>query len=929
MTYSLLKRWVVTLCILLCTKLVSAQVTQSEFDALKAFYNSTNGDAWTIRTGWENINTTATAADVNNSWEGLTVADNHVTQIVFSRNNLTGTIPTQIGNFNQLIRLSLPTNTLTGSIPSQIGNLVKLASLTLVGNNLSGNIPAEIGNLNKLTLLFLGSNELTGDVPASLQNLTLLTNLSLRNNQFTSVPKEIENLSQLTKLHLQDNLLTSIPKEIGNLANLTELILDNNKLANVPKELGKLAKLRRLELQDNLLTALPNFSSYAQFTPTLFWVQNNLLGFGEIIPNLRKISSYSPQGKPNITPNTVTINSGKTLNLRVNVSGGSHNKYQWFKGGSLSSVSEKSSSPVFTKANVSIEDAGDYFCKITNAQASRLTIESKPVAVTITDDVAPTLTSTFPSNGQSIAINLTSLQITFSEKVKKGSGNILLKNKYTDEVVQNINIGSSQVVAIGQNIILRIAPPAEGTYYVTMPQGIVTDLSDNKFAGIDNKTTWEFIIDKDQNPTITSLLPAHNSTNGNAASLNKLTITFSENVRKGSGGYIRVKNAVTGTTIKFIAVNSSSITIDNNKVTINLLSLLTNETTYYVTIPSTAFTDAVGNRFAGIANATTWKFSLGTAVAPTLTQVTPANNSTNIAINLASLKIAFSENIKKGTNGYVTIKNATTNESAIAIAINSSKISINDAQVIVALDKFLAPNTLYYVEIPEGTFTDVAGNSFAGITNKTNWQFTTGEASMPIVNSLSPANKSSISPSFNTLQMTFSKQVQRGMGVIYIKAQLDNRLLDQVFVTSGNVLIENNKVSIKFDASGLAPKTTYYVTVPASAFKDGDGNEFPGIDKGQWVFTTEVVSGLNTLLKGSLKILPNPSPHKFYIEIKNNPANRITYKVMNSQSSLVKQGTLTLGVFRPSIDLSNLPQGVYLIYFTIGKETLVRRVVKI
>ena len=62
--------------------------------------------------------------------------------------------------------LSLSSNQLTGSIPPEIGNLTNLTSLGLYENQLTGSIPSEIGNLTNLTRLYLGSNQLTGSIPS-------------------------------------------------------------------------------------------------------------------------------------------------------------------------------------------------------------------------------------------------------------------------------------------------------------------------------------------------------------------------------------------------------------------------------------------------------------------------------------------------------------------------------------------------------------------------------------------------------------------------------------------------------------------------------------------------------------------------------------------------------------------------------------------
>ena len=75
--------------------------------------------------------------------------------------------------------LSLWGNQLTGEIPSEIGNLMNLTSLNLGGNDLTGEIPTEIGNLTNLTDLRLYDNQLTGDIPQQVCDLIESNNLNL------------------------------------------------------------------------------------------------------------------------------------------------------------------------------------------------------------------------------------------------------------------------------------------------------------------------------------------------------------------------------------------------------------------------------------------------------------------------------------------------------------------------------------------------------------------------------------------------------------------------------------------------------------------------------------------------------------------------------------------------------------------------------
>ena len=74
---------------------------------------------------------------------------------------------------------------LTGSIPSEIGNLTNLTSLLLFNNQLTGSIPSEIGNLTNLNYLKLQNNGLTGIIPESICDLDMisLSSFDISNNQ--------------------------------------------------------------------------------------------------------------------------------------------------------------------------------------------------------------------------------------------------------------------------------------------------------------------------------------------------------------------------------------------------------------------------------------------------------------------------------------------------------------------------------------------------------------------------------------------------------------------------------------------------------------------------------------------------------------------------------------------------------------------------
>ena len=106
----------------------------AEREALTAFYINTDGDNWTDRAGW------LVGADPCR-WFGVACTGERVFRLIMESNNL------------------------TGSLPAELGSLIALGDVRLNSNNLTGSIPAELGNLSALTTLLLDSNALSGVVP--------------------------------------------------------------------------------------------------------------------------------------------------------------------------------------------------------------------------------------------------------------------------------------------------------------------------------------------------------------------------------------------------------------------------------------------------------------------------------------------------------------------------------------------------------------------------------------------------------------------------------------------------------------------------------------------------------------------------------------------------------------------------------------------
>ncbi|TXG53178.1 hypothetical protein EZV62_022347 [Acer yangbiense] len=100
----------------------------------------------------------------------------------------------------------LYSNNISGPIPSDLGNLTSLVSLDLYLNSFSGPIPDTLGKLSKLRFLRLNNNTLTGPIPMSLTNITTLQVLDLSNNRLSGVVPDNGSFSLFTPISFANNL---------------------------------------------------------------------------------------------------------------------------------------------------------------------------------------------------------------------------------------------------------------------------------------------------------------------------------------------------------------------------------------------------------------------------------------------------------------------------------------------------------------------------------------------------------------------------------------------------------------------------------------------------------------------------------------------------------------------------------------------------
>lgn len=303
--------------------LTSAQtcltVSNAERQALIDLYNATGGANWTNNKNW---NTNAPVCD----WHGVLVTQGKVTRLTLTNNNLTGALPSSIGNLTNLQYIYLDQNNISGRIPEEIGDLTGLIYINLATNKLEGNLPESIGNLTLLKYLHLFTNNLSGNIPAAITTLNNLQYLSLHQNQFTGeIPRNIGDLNNLIFLYLHQNKLTgSIPSSVTNLSRLTRLYVSNNQLTGeIPTDIDALTKLDRLYVYDNQLTgAIPESLTKLSDLTYFIGYKNKLSGsiphnLGDL-SKLKHVSLYRNQLTGEIPSSIVELSNLEYLNLSDN-----------------------------------------------------------------------------------------------------------------------------------------------------------------------------------------------------------------------------------------------------------------------------------------------------------------------------------------------------------------------------------------------------------------------------------------------------------------------------------------------------------------------------------------------------------------------------------------------------------------------------------
>ena len=426
------------------------------------------------------------------------------------------------------------------------------------------------------------------------------------------------------------------------------------------------------------------------------------------------------------------------------------------------------------------------------------------------DSVNPTVTELVPAaNGILNALSFP-LEMTFSEPVYPGTGNVVIRNTQNDMLFETIPVTSSQVVG-GGTAKIKITPSGtfvnNSTYYVQIGNQAFRDSAGNRYAGIadTDKTSWRFTATQDTAvPTIASLSPANN-TQSVPLSGGTFAVTFSEPVRLGAGAIV-IRRA--GLPAAAIATTAAVDSADSRRLVITPTSPLVSAASYYMEIPAGAVEDLAGNDFGGILNEYGWAFkTLGSdTTAPALSGAA-MSGSGKIVLNYS--EALDTESVPAPGSFYVTVSDSARAVTNVAVSGQTVTLTLQSGIVFGQAVK------LYY---SQGTapIRDLSLNKAANLT-----AYTVANSS----GSALPAPTSG-SVSGNVVTLIFSEQLQPVPANAYnqfvvnaggssYQATGSTSSGDSLFLTIGTAVTAGQTVSVSYSPGSYPLKDRFNNAVSA------------------------------------------------------------------------------------------------------------------
>lgn len=239
-------------------------------------------------------------------------------------------------------------------------------------------------------------------------------------------------------------------------------------------------------------------------------------------------------------------------------------------------------------------------------------------------------------------------------------------------------------------------------------------------------------------------------------------------------------------------------------------------------------------------------------VAPIIISLIPADDSTQVSLT-PTIQAIFNEKIKLGTG---TIELRKTSDDSLVTSWDASdptSVLLDQANnaITLPLSLTLDYSTDYYLLLPAGCVEDLAGNDFAGLLVKTDWNWVTiadPNTAPPILVSTLPVDDALTFDYVNVAaEMNFNINIKAGVGFIRIYEYDTDNLVAKLDVNGSPYVGFAGGPDVKLVLDTLLnPNTHYYILADTGSIENQQGIKWTSTldDKDDWNFFTAAGIGV-------------------------------------------------------------------------------------
>ncbi|WP_341348691.1 Ig-like domain-containing protein [Paenibacillus sp. FSL H3-0469] len=470
---------------------------------------------------------------------------------------------------------------------------------------------------------------------------------------------------------------------------------------------------------------------------------------------------------------------------------------------------------------------------------------------TTAPEVNPAITASSMTpaiNSRVEASSLTELSIRLSGVLTAGGGGVRLLSAADNAVIQEFAIRDGEPGVAFQSadssttVTLTLANKlaSGGNYYVLIDAYAFKDANNTTYQGIASGSGWSFST-IGTGTISASTAPANASFGASVTGALKL---YFDRPMSPASGVISVAPGAGDPRTRWLNVNSTNVT-GGGSSTITLLpasaaSPLLSGTLYTVTIPQGAFYDQDGHLFPA-SGPYSWTFTTASLTSLSVAALSPADRSEAVDIS-KTIAVNFNRDV---------VYNSTVTNGVVLYKSNGSKVAATVQQGASAKEFLIKPtaalesDTIYYIDIAKGTFTDAADPSvqYEGLSGTKSWSFRT-----VAIDKTPPSLTSAVLENNRTIRLRYNEPLNASVALLAssfgVTVNEETRNIENAYIQGDSVFV----VISTGIAVGQNVKTSY--TGGVRTIQDTSGNAAATFSGQQIINTIE--SALPTPKEGRI-----------------------------------------------------------------------------